>query len=178
MVSKQPNYYMIVKKFKRKKNRILMRPLVTISGVKEAITVKDIINLPSWNVIMISENICDLPVTWDTEWYTSLGNGVRVENVTKTGHWCDCLELPGLVTCPLHVLLLLITCLMGPWFLWACRWTGQLGVQTLSRQCGQMSWYCVREAEDLSILALEGVVEVHSCNCLTLGRRVIPGDGC
>lgn len=155
-----------------------MRPSVTISGVKEAITVKDIVNLPSWNVIMISENICDLLVTWDTEWYTSLGNGVRVENVNKTGHRCDCLELPGLVTCPLHVLLLLITCLMGPWFLWACRWTGQLGVQHYQGNVDKWVDTSVREAEDLSILALEGVVEVLSCNCLTLGRRVIPGDGC
>ena len=101
---------------------------------------------------MISENICDLLVMWDTEWYTSLGNGVRDENVNKPGHRCDCLELPGLVTQPLHVLLLLITCLMGPWFLWACRWTGQLGVQKLSRQCGQMSWYwCQRSRESANI---------------------------
>lgn len=46
MVSKQPNYYMTVKKFKKKeKNRISMRPSVTISGIKEAITVKDIVKM-------------------------------------------------------------------------------------------------------------------------------------
>lgn len=44
MVSKQPNYYMTVKKFKRRK-RVAMRPWVTISGVNEAITAKDIVKL-------------------------------------------------------------------------------------------------------------------------------------
>lgn len=52
MVSKQPNYYMTVNKSEKKKN-VSMRPWVTISGVNEAITAKDIVKLPSWSVIMI-----------------------------------------------------------------------------------------------------------------------------
>ena len=36
----------------------------------------------------------------------------------------------------------------------------------------------VSEKQRISILVWEEVLEVISCNCLTLGRRMKPRDGC
>ena len=36
----------------------------------------------------------------------------------------------------------------------------------------------VSEKQRMSILVWEEVLEVISCNCLTLGRRMRPRDGC
>ena len=102
------------------KKHVSMRPWVTISEVKEAITAKDIVMLQTYLLEVWSwfqRNICDPRVTWDEKCCTSLGNGVRDENVNRAVRWCYCLEIQGWCYGLFMFWSCLKTCLMDHGFL-------------------------------------------------------------
>lgn len=126
-----------------------MRPWVTISGVKEAITAKDIVKLQTYLPEVWSwfqRNICDPLVTWNEKCSTSLSNGVRDENVNKAVRWCYYLEIQGWR----HGLFMfwssLKTCLIDHGFLMSLE-IRHLGIAELSRPYGLMNWYLSQRKE-------------------------------